>query len=311
MSEQTAKEKIRTYALGLGFDLVGFTKAEPLIFEKEFFEKWLANKFNGDMKYMENNKEKRFDPSQIVPHAQTVIALATNYYNPSAAPREDHKEGNKVAIYAYGRDYHKVLSSRLKKLTTFIATLFPDAQARSYTDTGPFAERSYAAKAGLGFIGKNGCLITREFGSWVFLSHLITNIALEPDPPSGWKGSCGTCTRCIDACPTKAIIVPRTVDATKCISYLTIENRGPIPNALKEKMSGYVFGCDICQLVCPHNSRQKPTREKDFQEPIAGAVLDSAEISTLDTDEKFTQRFAGSPVMRAKRRGLRRMRGLT
>jgi len=288
-------EEIKQHAKSLGFDLIAFCDAT--LDEKYLgaHEKWIQKSFHADMGYMEE-VEKRADLTKILSGAASVIVLATNYYYDQKTLKPGH---GRIARYAYGRDYHKIIGKRLKKLEAFIG-----GDTKSYVDTGPVLERAFAEKAGLGFIGKNSCLITPELGSWVFLSVIITDLKLEPSP-SRTLPSCGTCTRCMDACPVGAIIAPGVIDANKCISYHTIENKGEIPPQIANKIAetGRIFGCDICQEVCPHNCRAVPTK---ISTAIAGDQLSFEKIRSIKSDEEFLELFAGSPLMRTKKEGLQR-----
>lgn len=291
-------EAIKKYALSLGFDLVKITSAEKLSAAGSFYEKWLKDGHGADMDYLKNDPEKRYSPGKILPHAKSIIMLGLNYF------QKEHTfaDSFRVAKYAYGRDYHKVISAKLKKLAAFL-----QSSHKSYVDFGPIMERAYGAKSHMGFIGKNALLITREYGSYIFLAEIITTLDLTPDEPTKWKGQCGTCTRCVDICPTKAIKPDRTIDSRLCISYLTIENRGPIPLELRPKIGNWLFGCDLCQDICPHNVRAKPTRVTDFQNISLGLKSTSlSQILSIRDDDEFKKLFAGTPLMRAKRRGLLR-----
>ena len=257
------------------------------------------------MEYLKKMPEKHTDADKILPGARSVIICATNYYH-----ERDKNADGKIARYAYGRDYHIVLGKRLKKLARFLedgtVNNMSPILSKYYVDTGPISERTFAALAGIGFVGKNSNIITPEYGSWVLLSLILTTAVFDVYDDAQ-KGSCGDCRRCIEQCPTGAIREDRTIDATKCISYLTIENRGPIPEALRDKIGKWLFGCDICQEICPHNSRQKPCTLDDLKFPqIAGNSLCLEDILRIRTDEEFTRRFHGSPLMRAKRIGLLR-----
>ena len=237
-------------------------------------------------------------------NTKSVIILGVNYYYDQPKLKSNH---GRIARYAYGRDYHKIIGKMLKRLETRIIELKPKTKAKSYVDTGPVLERAYAEQAGLGFIGKNSCLITPEFGSWIFLAVTFTNLKLKPTRKP-IKISCGTCTRCVDACPTGAIIAPGVIDANKCISYHTIENKSKIPESIVKKIhkTKRIFGCDICQEACPHNlARQKSVPAKNSTK-IAGDQLSLKSLAEIKTDQQFLTRFAGSPLMRAKRRGLQR-----
>jgi len=212
----------------------------------------------------------------------------------------------KIARYAHGRDYHKVLKKLLKQLAAYINEQDPSAQTKLCVDSAPLLEKAYAVRAGLGFIGKNTTLITPQYGSYVLLGEILTNLELEYDQPA--DGTCGTCTRCIDACPTKAFAGPRELDAKRCISYLTIEHKGPIPQEFHKPMANWIFGCDICQEVCPYNKQfAKPLQLEAFKKvTIAGSSIPLDEILAIKDDEEYVARFAGSPLMRAKRAGLQR-----
>ncbi|MFA7685195.1 MAG: tRNA epoxyqueuosine(34) reductase QueG [Candidatus Gracilibacteria bacterium] len=309
------KEKIEQYAKSLGFDLIGFSNitTDKKVFA--FYKSWLKKKYQGDMDYLEKTTPRK-DLSKILEEAKTVISLGMNYYY----EQKPLKKGfGRVARYAYGRDYHKIIGKKLKELEAFIKTLSPKIETKSYIDTGPILERSFAEKSGLGTVGKNTCLITKEFGSWVFLGEIITTLGIENsenfvtdfEKTSALPAfpSCGNCTRCIDNCPTKAIIAPGVIDARKCISYLTIENKKQIPKKFHEviKKSGRLYGCDICQEVCPHNCRAKKHEHKELKEPeYAGEELDLKKILAIKSDTEFLKLFAGSPLMRAKRKGLQR-----
>lgn len=307
------REQITKIAKNLGFDLVGFSKAQIDDRYLKGFEKWLSEGNAGTMSYMEKI-EKRRDLSLILPSAKSVIVLATNYFRPQSPPRKGH---GIVARYAYGRDYHKIIGKKLRQLEAAIKELAPHTQTKSYVDTGPVLERALAEQAGLGRIGKNTCLITPEFGSWVFLSEIITTLDLVAPTrprPARWSSGpaanvCGNCTRCIDACPTGAIIRPGVIDARLCISYLTIENKDKIPPALAKIIAKTkrVYGCDICQEVCPHNeARQKTTTHTEFTDPVIAGDQISSRTPATKSDEHYLCTFAGSPFMRIKRKGLKR-----
>jgi len=302
------KDKISEFARSLGFDLVGFSPAKIEDKYLEMFDQWLEGGKHGSMQYMEKIEQRR-DLSLLLPGARSVICLAVNYYK----DRPELKPGHgKVARYAYGRDYHKVIKKKLRALTDYLEALAPDHRHKAYVDTGPILERALAEQAGLGSIGKNACLITPEHGSWVFLAEVITTLDLATTPaPKPFKIKahvCGNCTLCIDACPTAAIIAPGVIDSRLCISYLTIENKDKIPPALAKKISKAkrLYGCDICQEVCPQNTaRQQIHTHGELLEPkIAGDQLSKDDIPK--TDPSFLARFAGSAVMRAKRTGLER-----
>lgn len=308
------------FAKKIGFDLVGFTDTN---LEKEnisALKKWLKKGCQGGMTYMHNKGKTaaRADLDKILPGVKSVVVLGMNYYR----PQKPLKKGfGRIARYAFGRDYHKIIWKKLGELENFIKKTaeeyLPDfkVQTASYVDTGPILERAFAVQAGLGVIGKNSNLITKEFGSWVFLAEIITNLDLvtaseknQKNLPKAPFSACGKCERCIRACPTKAIIAPGVIDARKCIAYLTIENKGKIPEKYARKIANTkrIFGCDICQEVCPHNfSRQKPTTNKELLQPkIASDQLNLSKILKIKTDAEFLKGFAGSALMRAKKTGL-------
>jgi epoxyqueuosine reductase len=289
------KEKIRQRALELGFDDCRFTTAgEPPSAEQ--FQKWLARKNHGEMNYLEHNAPKRTDPRKVLPGVKNVIALVASY------EIENQKSGN-VARYARFDDYHDVLGERLKLLTKFVDQFGDETRSLWYVDTGPILERDFAQRAGLGFIGKHTNLISRKLGNWVFLAEILTTLELEPDAPE--KNHCGKCSLCISACPTNAITAPFQLDARKCISYLTIELKDSIPVEFRKAIGSRIYGCDDCLAVCPWN---KFAREGNLMKSRARKDLEQPDlIELLSLDEKnFKSRFAGSPILRTKRRGFLR-----
>lgn len=304
------RQQIQNFAKSLGFDIVGFSPAKVEAKYLKTFTDWLSKNYEGDMAYM-NKVKQRQDLTEILPGAKSVIVLAKNYYQDQPELKENH---GKVARYAYGRDYHKIIKKNLKKLVSYLKEIAPEHEHKAYVDTGPILERALAEQAGIGVIGKNSCLITPEYGSWVFLSEVITTLPLAEKPaPSPFKiksHPCGNCTKCIDACPTGAIIAPGVIDSRLCISYLTIENKDSIPPHLAKiiKKAKRLYGCDICQEVCPHNgARQKITTHPSLTEPkIAGHQLNLKKIANIKDREQFLETFAGSPLMRAKEKGLKR-----
>ncbi len=300
-------QQIRKSALELGFDLVGFTPAERLGRDEEALRRWLAEGYAGEMAYMARDPGRRADPQQVLPGARTVICLGLNYF-PGEFPPKPEGQG-RVSRYAWGKDYHRVIEEKLEALEARIREVVDrPVQIRRYVDYGPILERAYASRAGLGFIGKNTLLISEAFGSWVFLAELITDLELETDAaPGGTVSSaahCGSCTLCIDACPTGAFTAPYRLDATRCISYLTIENKGEIPEALKDRMGDWAFGCDICQEVCPYNHRAPLTTHAEFGEG-AGPWLDLERVLQMDA-AAFRRQFEDTPLLRPKHQGLRR-----
>jgi epoxyqueuosine reductase len=288
---------VKREAARLGFDFCGISKAEFLKDEAPRLEKWLKENKHGEMKYMENYFDKRLDPTLLVDGARSVISLMYNYY-PSQTQNSD---APKISKYAYGNDYHEVIK---EKLTTFLNALkeqIGDINGRAFVDSAPVLEKAWAAKSGLGWVGKNANLISKSHGSFYFLAELIVDVELEPDGPI--KDYCGTCTKCIDACPTQAIVEPYVVDGSKCISYLTIELKENIPAEFKGKMANWAFGCDVCQDVCPWNSFSKPHNEPLFNDTRGLLDWNEKEWQEL-TDETFKKVFKHSAVKRTKYSGL-------
>ena len=298
------KERIRRKSSQLGFVLAGVTTPEPPP-HYATFENWLAQGRHGTMGYLatDRSRTRRADPREILPECKSILVLATPYPPPSGrGMSEGQAEGEisgGIASYARGDDYHDILPARMQQLVEFIESqVGSPVKNRWYTDTGPLLERDLAQRAGVGWIGKNTCLIHPQHGSYFLLSEILLDLELEPDPPFA-TDHCGTCTRCIEACPTNCILPDRTIDATRCISYLTIELKEDIPVELRGKMGNWVFGCDICQMVCPWN-RFAGEGDPALEEREASVSL--TEDLTL-TPRAFNPRFKGSPVKRAKRRG--------
>ena len=289
---------IKKIADDLGFSFCGISKAEFLVDEAPRLEEWLKRGYQGKMGYLENHFEKRLDPTKLVPGAKSVVSLVYNYY-----PEKDHsKETPKIAKYAYGQDYHFIVKDKLKEFMNQIHEEIGEVDGRVFVDSAPVHERAWAAKGGLGWVGKNSLLLNREMGSFFFLAELIIDLELEPDGPI--KDYCGTCTACQDACPTDAIPEPYVVDGSRCISYLTIELKEEIPSAFKNNMEGWAFGCDICQDVCPWNRFSKPHNESKFQ-PQGWEDFTNQEWQEM-TKEVFQEVFKKSAVKRTKFEGLQR-----
>jgi len=301
----TAGEKsarfIKTEAARLGFMDCRIAKAVRLDDDARRLEAWLDKGFHGTMQYMERNFELRIDPSKLVPGARSVITLLMNYF-PSAQQTEVAPH---IAKYAWGADYHDVIRGKLNELLAFIKTSIGDVHGRGFVDSAPVLERSWAVKSGLGWIGKNGNLLNRQSGSFFFIATLITDLELAPDEPFT-TDHCGTCTRCIDACPTDAIVSPTVVDANKCISYLTIELKDALmPAGYEHRDDNWIFGCDICQDVCPWNRFSKPNNEPAFI-PIPEVLnLSTAEWMQLSEDA-FKSIFKNSAIKRTKWSGVMR-----
>lgn len=295
-------EIVTETAKNLCFDLIGFAPADELVEETERLQEWLDNKCNAGMAYMERNLEKRRDVRTILPEARSVISLALNYYTDEK--HSGKANSGKVSRYAWGTDYHYIIWEKLDDLRSRLKNIDPAFEAVSYVDTGPVMDKVWASKAGLGWIGKHSNLITKEFGSWVFLATVITNYDFSYS--SLVADHCGSCTRCIEACPTGAITKEYVVDGSRCISYLTIENKGEIAGEFKEKMEGWLFGCDICQEVCPWNIRfPKVTAEEKFFPENGNKEIDLSEVLSMES-ARFRERFRRSPISRAKLKGLKR-----
>lgn len=292
-------ELVKQLALAHGFDSCGVSKAGFLEEEAPRLETWLNNNMHGEMGYMANHFDKRLDPRELVPGCKSVISLLLNYY-----PEEQQTEGlPKISKYAYGRDYHKVLKKKCRDLMLSLQEQFGDFEGRVFVDSAPVMDKAWASKSGLGWTGKHSNLINRQIGSFFFIAEVICDLEIVPDSPI--DDYCGTCTKCIDACPTDAIVDPYVVDGSKCISYLTIELKNAIPESFKGKFEEWVFGCDICQDVCPWNRFSKPNTTVDFkpkQDRIGKTWEEWEEIS----EEVFNEVFAGTPLRRAKYEGLKR-----
>jgi len=290
--------KIKQKALELGFSVVGISKADLLEKESIQLKEWLDNGFHGEMHYMENHFEKRTDPRKLVEGAKSVISVLYNYY-----PKDfQRKDTYQISKYAYGKDYHYVVKEKLNQLLEFIKQEIQEVSGRAFVDSAPVMDKVWAAKSGLGWIGKNTNLISRQFGSFVFIGELIIDLDLDYDSPV--KDYCGNCTKCIDACPTKALS-PYQLDAQKCISYLTIEKKGEIPDEFIGKWNNWIFGCDICQDVCPWNAKIKPSYEPQFQISELLKNMNREDWQNLD-ETIFKKLFKNSPVERAKFEGLKR-----
>lgn len=290
---------IKSESKRLGFLSCGISKADFLEQEAPRLESWLKKGMHGQMSYMENHFDKRLDPRLLVEDAKSVVSLLLNYY-PSEIQNQD---AYKISKYAYGQDYHFVIKDKLKDLLKFIQQEIGDVNGRVFVDSAPVLDKAWAAKSGLGWIGKNSNLITKQVGSFYFIAELIIDLELEYDNPT--TDHCGSCTACIDACPTQAIVEPYVVDGSKCISYFTIELKEQIPNEMKGQFDNWMFGCDVCQDVCPWNRFSKPHNEPLFtpnQEMLSFSKKDWLEI----TDDVFKKIFKNSAVKRTKLEGLKR-----
>jgi epoxyqueuosine reductase len=300
---QTLTEKIRLRALEIGFEKLGIAAVEPLEVESQRLSAWLSNGFHGELTWMERWKEKRVDLREVLPGARSVVAVALNYFTP-----HDHIENassGKISRYAWGDDYHDVLKGKLYELLAFIKAELPDANGKVCVDTTPVMDKVWAVRAGLGWIGKSSNLITTDHGSWVFLGELILDVELNYNNEP-ITDHCGSCTACIEACPTEAIVEPYVVDARKCISYATIELRDEkLFGEFEGKFDGWVYGCDICQDVCPWNRFEKPTDDARFEPRNGETSLDLEFIDELGP-ESFAARFRRSAMKRTKLSGLQR-----
>jgi epoxyqueuosine reductase len=290
---------VKAEAKRLGFDFCGISKAEFLEEEAPRLESWLNKNMHGQMDYMANHFDKRLDPRLLVDGAKSVISLLYNYY-PS---QSQNRDAPKISKYAYGKDYHDVLREKLKAFLSALQEKIGEVNGRVFVDSAPVLDKAWAKKSGLGWIGKHTNLVNKEQGSFFFIAELIVDLELDHDGPL--KDYCGTCTRCIDACPTEAIVAPYVVDGSKCISYLTIELKENIPSEFKGKMDNWAFGCDVCQDVCPWNRFSKTTDEPLFNN-TNGLLNYSPEEWYELTEETFSQVFKGSAVKRTKFKGLKR-----
>ncbi|WP_416439787.1 tRNA epoxyqueuosine(34) reductase QueG [Leeuwenhoekiella sp. A16] len=301
MIENRAKHTalIKAEAKRLGFMSCGISKAEFLEEEAPRLEAWLNKSMNGEMAYMENHFDKRLDPTKLVTGSKSVISLLLNYY-----PEESQNgDSYKISKYAYGTDYHFVIKDKLKALLHFIEEKIGDVHGRAFVDSAPVLDKAWAAKSGLGWIGKNSNLLTKQVGSFYFIAELIVDLDLDYD--HAVTDHCGSCTACIDACPTQAIVDPYVVDGSKCISYFTIELKNEIPNYAQDKMDEWMFGCDVCQDVCPWNRFSKPHNEPLFN-PNPDMLSKSKKEWEELTQDVFSEIFKKSPVKRTKFSGLKR-----
>ncbi len=324
-SSSTLVSQIKAHAQELGFDAVGIAHiplpdSEPTALSDSvtashentplparlwnWLTQWLEQGFHGTMTWMARDPERRSDPTKVLPGCRSMIMMGMNYYT-DHDPDESDAAG-RIARYAWGKDYHDVMKTRLKQLEEFLHDQIPDIQTRSYVDTGPIMEKAWAQEAGIGWIGKHSNLVSTTFGSWLVLGEILTTVELEPD--ESITDLCGSCSLCIQACPTQAIVEPYRVDAERCISYLTIEYRGSleeIPTELRAKIGNRIFGCDDCLDICPFNIHAQPTREPSFQ-PSSWALHPQLSKLKALPHEEFHARTKGSPVRRAKQEGFQR-----
>lgn len=298
---------VKKMAFESGFDLCGITGPEIIPEARKRFRKWLQHNYHGEMAWLAENIDRRTDPSQLLDSARSVIMLGLNYFQPDD---EKTPEGHgRVSKYARGRDYHKVIARMTRELLKRINRAAGEGlEYKWFVDFGPMLERAYAERAGLGFIGKNSMLINKQFGSWFFLSEIITNLELEPDDRQAVDhGSCGDCRLCIEACPTGAIVADGIVKASKCISYLTIERPSRIKKGFARQMEEKIFGCDICQEVCPLNKGAVVTKHKELlPKKGVGQFVDARKILSFTSREEFLKLTAGTPLTRPRLEGLKR-----
>jgi epoxyqueuosine reductase len=296
-------ERIREKAFELGFCKFGVVAADALDAEGEQFFEWLKRGFHGEMAWMNRDPQKRVDPNLLFPQARSVIVVAINYYT----PHEHHNwpSHGKISRYAWGDDYHEVVREKLQTLLTWIKTEMPGSDGKVCIDTSPVMEKAWAVRGGIGWLGKHTNVITTDHGSWVFLGEIILNLDLESDTEVV-TDHCGSCTACLDACPTQAIVEPYVVDSRKCLSYATIELRDEqLSSDIAENLNGWLYGCDICQDVCPWNRFEQPTRESGFEPRNNETSLDLAALADM-SHEEYVERFRGSAMKRTKLTGLKR-----
>lgn len=303
MTTETLTQRIKAQGMALGFDLVGISPAEVPAHGESFAE-WLRRGYHGEMAYMPRTAGKRLHPGEFLPWARSVVSVALNYNTPYTCEWEKGGIRGWISRYAWGDDYHDVMQAKLEQLLDYVREeTGPGVQGRIYVDAGPVMDREVGARAGIGWFGKNTNLLSMKIGSFFFLGELYLSLELQHDRPI--RDRCGQCRLCLDACPTNAFVGPYVLDSRRCISYLTIELKGPIPQELRPLIGTHIFGCDVCQDVCPYNTKVKPTREQAFH-PRQG--LHAPELIPLLslTEAEFKARFARSPVLRAKRRGFLR-----
>lgn len=295
MDSKNLTEAVKNYALQLGFDACGFSKAEFLDTEARRLEEWLIQQRNGTMSWMENNFDKRVDPTKLVPGAKSVVSVIGSYYS----PEHDHQySGNpKIAKYALGRDYHKVFKKKLKELFNYTGSLVGNIEGRIFVDSAPVLDKAWAVRSGLGWMGKNSNILNKEIGSFFFIGELILDVEFNYSTQT--TDHCGTCTRCIDACPTDAIYEPYRVDSNKCISYLTIELKEQIPQELQSSLGEWMYGCDICQDVCPWNKEPSVTQMADLK-PRTKLLNKNIDFWNEIDNPQYDALFEGSAIRRAK-----------
>jgi epoxyqueuosine reductase len=303
LQRSSLSESIKKRAHFEGFDKVGIVSAAPLREEGRQLREWLDRSYHADMTWMQRDLEKRTDPRLVFPTARSIVVVALNYFTP--AKHHDNAATGKVSRYAWGDDYHEIVGTKLRSLLAWIKEHWPDADGKVCVDIQPVMDKAWAVRAGLGWLGKHTNVITPEFGSWVFIGELLLNLELDYDVDRV-EDHCGTCTLCIDACPTEAITEPYILDSNKCISYATIELREPVlPTSVEDNLSGWFYGCDICQDVCPWNRFEQITKEPRFASREGNVNAELSDVLEL-TPQTYGERFRGSAMKRAKLSGLQR-----
>lgn len=294
--------KLKDYAKSIGFQDIGISKAIALEKEAKDLERWLKSGYHGEMDYMNRNFDLRIDPRKLHENTKSIISLSYNYFKEES--QEDDPEQIKISKYARGRDYHKVLKRKLKLVIEWLKNELGDVSARGFVDSAPIMERVWAEKSGIGWVGKNSLLLTKGVGSYFFLAEIFLDVELDYDSPV--KNYCGTCTKCIDACPTQAIVAPYVVDSKKCISYLTIEYKGnQLPAHYTENNQNWIYGCDICQDVCPINARARQHEEPEFEDKSIFSDMHRSIWEEI-TEDNFNDVFHDSPIKRTGYKGLMR-----
>ncbi len=305
----TLANAVKNSAYAMGFDLACVSSALPLEKDRERYADWKSKGHAGELKYMVREEPRRWVPQDLLPEAKSVITFAVNFF--SGAKRMEPKRGyGRVARYAWGKDYHEVIKIRLEEWVKGLPGIAGrEVKTKILVDSGPLLERAFAHKGGMGFVGKNTLIISKKLGSFIFLCEVLTDLELEADVfmEDETKDACGSCKECMADCPTNALVAPRQLDARKCISFWTIENKGEIPLEMRPGIGDWIFGCDICQEVCPYNGLSKQSQWKDFlPEAGAGPYMNLLEVLAIPSDEEFRKRFAGTPILRSKRFGLQR-----
>lgn len=296
-------KQIKERAIAIGFDKIGIVPAQILTAEAARFDEWLAKDFHAEMRWLEREPEKRVNPALIFPAAKSVLVVALNYY--TAHEHEESVEKGKVSRYAWGDDYHDVLKEKLRELLAFIKSVDETADGKICVDTAPMMDKAWAVRAGLGWLGKHSNVITKERGSWIFIGEIILNVELEYETETV-EDHCGSCRKCLDACPTTAIVAPYVVDSSRCLSYATIELRSDdLPDHIKENLNGWLYGCDVCQDVCPWNRFEKPSGEPRFEPRPDNVSRDLKAVLEL-SPETYAAKFRRSAMKRTKLAGLQR-----